>query len=303
MPQLSPTILVSTLLCLSAFWVSHSFSFLQNFNARTILTNKRRFLSVNQNTIEGKDDLITSTITNTKYSPINKLSRFVWFSTFGIFLQLSNPLAFIEAVNAQESISVSFSEPNPIWQSSTFFVSDGLISKSATVTPAVPKGKDAPPAAKKDSAPATSVAAVAPKLGEETALESAIIKRNSGKQRLEALSADRKLNEAKLVSLKSEIKSLESAVKKLDGKLKKVEELKDISSSVEYDGTQKKIKKELSDEKAATLKLISEVCTNRILPFSKKIKLMIWYRKILPLNQLKLLLRETPPRRQVSRDG
>lgn len=181
--------------------------------------------------------------TSNSLKMFDKISRALLFSSLGFLLQ--------------NSISNGVTNPSAhardnVYDQSSLFLSDSLTTK-------VPLSKDTikTPASTK-SATTNTATTTTPKLAEEAALEGAINKRNSGRTRLDNLNLGIKTNQAKLTTLKNEIKALESIIKKTDSKIKKVEELKDISTSAEFDDSQRKILKELNNDKSLTQKKIGE---------------------------------------------
>lgn len=135
------------------------------------------------------------------------------------------------------------------FSSSSLIMSEALNSKSAVVSKSVDK---------KAASPAV---APAPKLPEEVALDAAIEKKNAGKARQDVLASEIKLDQSKIGTYKLELNGLVNDVKKLDTKLLKVTELKGITTSSEFDDSQKKIEKALNADKAALQKKVSEVMT------------------------------------------
>jgi len=188
-----------------------------------------------------KDAEIQKNAISQSYSlkSFEKLSRALLFSSFGILLQ--------------NSISNSVTNPSAYARDTFYQQSSLVLSDLTTKSPLIPLSKDT-----KSASTTGTTTITAPKLGEEVALEGAINKRNSGRARLETLNLEIKTSQSKLTTLKNEIKALENAVKKTDSKIKKVEELKDISTSAEFDDSQRKILKELNNEKSLTQKKIGE---------------------------------------------
>jgi len=170
-----------------------------------------------------------------------KISRALLFSTLGIALQ--NSITQDLSAHAIDSY----------YEQSSLYLSDSLIT-----TTKVPLLKDTIKVQPSTKSATTSTIAT-PKLAEEAALEGAINKRSSGKARLDTLNLEIKSYQAKLTTLKNEIKALENAIKKTDSKIKKVNELKDISTSAEFDDSQKKILKEMNNDNSLAQKKISEV--------------------------------------------
>ena len=179
---------------------------------------------------------------------ITKISKTIALSSVGIFLQFPVPEYFpfvAVPANAQYNTFGNI-------DSSTLFISEKtLLTKSTAVLNVA--------STKKVTDKPTATVSAEPKSVEDIALEGAIQKKNAGKQRLETLYGETKSTQAKVSSLKSEIKTFQSTIKSIDDKLKKVDELKGISTSSEFDVSQKKIRKELEDNKAAAVKKINEV--------------------------------------------
>ena len=203
---------------------------------------------------ESKKNFILLDSTNSfNTDALIKVSKTIVISSIGLFLQFPDSLpSYFPFVAVPANAQYSTTDYVQNIHSSTLFISEGSLLSKSTAVLNVASTKKA------TDKPAATVVGE-PKSVEDIALEGAIQKKNAGKQRLETLYGEIKSTQAKVSSLKSEIKTLQSSIKSIDDKLKKVDELKGISTSSEFDVSQKKIKKELEDNKAAAAKKINEV--------------------------------------------
>ena len=213
-----------------------------------------RNLKIYESSQQHKKNFILLDTNSLNTDAIIKVSKTIAISSIGFFLQFPDSLPsyfpFVAVpANAQYSTTADYIQNI---HTSTLFISEGgLLSKSTAVL-------NVASTKKVTDKPAATVA-VEPKSVEDIALEGAIQKKNAGKQRLETLIGQVKSSQAKVSSLKSEIKTLQSSIKSIDDKLKKVDELNGITTSSEFDVSQKKIRKELEDNKSAAVKKIAEV--------------------------------------------